>query len=135
MTACVLFVTVNALGAAAYAAQRPVEVAAEPPGRATFRQFCAPYHGPDGKGGGPVASLLLTSPADLTRIRRHHNGVFPQADFEHILLAPTRTSAPPTMSTQMMLWGPIFLSMDSNPELARTRVADLLAFIESIQEK
>lgn len=134
VTALVLLVTVNALSAEAHAAQ-PAESAAISSGRATYRQFCAPCHGSDGKGRGAVASILLVAPSDLTQIRRRRKGAFPQSDFEHILLAPTRAEAPPAMSTQMMLWGPIFRSMESDPALAEARVADLLAFLESIQKK
>ncbi len=59
--------------------------------------------------------------------------MFPQADLESLLLARTRTSLPPAMSTHTILFGPVFLSMDSDPALVRAQVAELLAFIESIQ--
>ena len=39
------------------------------------------------------------------------------------------------MSTQMMVWGPIFKSMDADPPRARMRVEELLTFLESIQEQ
>ena len=71
----------------------------------------------------------------MTQIRRRRNGAFPQADLEALLLARTRASLPAAMPTHMILFGPIFLSMDSDPAFARAHVAELLAFIESIQEK
>jgi hypothetical protein len=102
-------------------------------GRATFRQFCVACHGADAKGHGPAARFLIKRPADLTTIRVRNDGAFPRGDLETLLLAPTRSAAP-MMPEQMMLWGPIFLSMDSDAEAARMRVTDLLTFLESIQE-
>ena len=135
VTAFVFIVTVTALGAATDVAERPMVLGTVSSGRTTFRQFCAPCHGPDGKGRGPIASSLLEAPTDLTQIRRRHNGVFPQGDFESMLLALTDTSAPSSMPTHMILWGPIFLSVNSDAASAWARVVDLLAFIESIQEQ
>ena len=103
-------------------------------GRATFRQFCAPCHGPAGKGNGAVASYLLKTPSDVTQLRRRYNGVFPQADLEAALLATTRDQSPRALGNEELLWGPVFLSLAPNPESARVRVADLLAFLESVQE-
>lgn len=124
-----------AAGQAAAEAQEPAAQERERPaaGRATYRQFCAPCHGPDGKGHGPIASFLLKAPADVTQIRRR-NGVFPQADLDALLRAATRTSEPPTLASEMFLWGPLFQSIEANPESARARVAELLAFIETLQE-
>jgi len=104
-------------------------------GQSTFRQFCAACHGADGRGRGAVAPFLLIEPADLTHIRARNNGVFPKEALESILLAASRGSAPAVMSTQMMVWGPIFKSMDADPPRAQMRVEELLTFLESIQEQ
>ena len=102
-------------------------------GRATFHQFCAPCHGPSGKGNGAVATYLLQAPSDVTQLRRRYNGVFPQADLEEALLATSRERAPRALGNEGILWGPLFLSL--GPDAARGRVADLLAFLESVQEQ
>jgi hypothetical protein len=104
-------------------------------GRATFQQFCAPCHGSSGKGNGAVASYLLKAPPDVTQLRRRYNGVFPQADLEAVLLATTREQSPRALGSEELLWGPVFLSLGPTPESARIRVADLLAFLESVQEQ
>jgi mono/diheme cytochrome c family protein len=43
-----------------------------------FLSYCAPCHGRDGTGKGPVAMELKTKPADLTTIAKRNGGVFPQ---------------------------------------------------------
>ena len=101
VTVFMLLVAVKLVAAGAHAAERPGESAALSSGRASYQQFCAACHGLDGKGRGPVASLLLEAPADVTQIRRRRNGEFPQADLESLLLARTRASLPAAMPTHM----------------------------------
>src|SRR5262245_32401687 len=47
-------------------------------GSDTFAFYCAPCHGKDGKGRGPVATALKTLPADLTKLSSANGGVFPR---------------------------------------------------------
>ena len=46
-------------------------------GKAEYLTSCAPCHGTDGKGTGPLSSKLKTKPADLTAFAKKNNGVFP----------------------------------------------------------
>ena len=47
-------------------------------GKAEYLSSCAPCHGADGKGKGPLsANKLKTKPADLTALAKKNNGVFP----------------------------------------------------------
>ena len=39
--------------------------------------YCAPCHGYDGKGSGPVAGTLKTTPPDLTELATRNGGAFP----------------------------------------------------------
>jgi mono/diheme cytochrome c family protein len=48
-------------------------------GKQMFVGYCAPCHGVDGKGNGPVTSSLLQKPTDLTTLSRNNGGKFPQA--------------------------------------------------------
>src|SRR5689334_18360137 len=43
-----------------------------------FDTYCAVCHGKDGKGGGPAAVALKTSPTDLTRLASRNSGKFPE---------------------------------------------------------
>lgn len=104
-------------------------------GRDTFEQFCAPCHGSSGKGGGVIAPRLSVVPDDLTAARRRNQGVFPLARFETLLTASTQPQGPgPHSSSQMPLWGATFRGIDHSPALARARVVNVLAYLESIQE-
>src|SRR6266536_170947 len=47
-------------------------------GQQMFNQYCAVCHGKDAKGGGPAASALKKSPANLTTLAAHNNGKFPE---------------------------------------------------------
>jgi mono/diheme cytochrome c family protein len=80
----VLVVLCIALGTAgevwAQESERPEMI---PPGKVTtgmleYRRHCAPCHGPNGKGDGPVAAVLTKKPADLTQITKGHAGKFPE---------------------------------------------------------
>jgi len=47
-------------------------------GALDFLSYCAPCHGRDGTGNGPVAMELKTKPANLTTIAKRNGGIFPQ---------------------------------------------------------
>ena len=104
-------------------------------GRATYLQFCSSCHGVEGRGDGPVVKYLLKRPDDLKLIRKQRKGVFPKEVYRAILMAPSRDHAPAEMSTQMMIWGPVFQMIEGNPHDAQARVDQLLDFLESIQQK
>ncbi len=48
-------------------------------GAADFNELCAPCHGRDAKGDGPLADGLAHRPADLTGLAARHGGTFPTA--------------------------------------------------------
>ncbi|SHE59660.1 Cytochrome c [Litoreibacter ascidiaceicola] len=43
-----------------------------------FMQYCATCHGVDAKGGGPMNSVLVIQPTDLTQLASENDGVFPR---------------------------------------------------------
>ena len=47
------------------------------PGKAEYRSSCAPCHGMDGRGNGPVSAELKVPPPALTVLAKKNNGVFP----------------------------------------------------------
>ena len=102
-------------------------------GRVTFQQFCAPCHGADGKGGGPVSGLFVADPGDLTQLTRKHHGQFPVDYVEGGLRAAGYELIPAHRHEQMPAWGPVFMSIDGSVAFARARLAALVAFLESIQ--
>jgi len=103
-------------------------------GRDLFDFSCATCHGRDGKGGGPTAPALKVAPPDLTTIAKRHGGTFPKASIEALVAG--RGDRRPTShgSTEMPVWGPIFRALDASHTTAETRIASLVAYLESIQE-
>ena len=47
------------------------------PGKVQYHSSCAPCHGSDGKGTGPVSAGLTVPPPDLTVLTKKDNWVFP----------------------------------------------------------
>ena len=48
-------------------------------GKLEYMSKCAACHGLDAKGGGPFATQLKTTPADLTQLANKNGGIFPEA--------------------------------------------------------
>jgi len=105
-----------------------------PSGRQMFTDYCASCHGPDGKGLGPVATLLRKVPPDLTILTKTHGGIFPRERVTQVIqFGP---GIPAHGSTDMPVWGPIFRIVENYNEAAvRMRIENLCNYIESLQEK
>jgi mono/diheme cytochrome c family protein len=102
-------------------------------GRDLFDFYCAPCHGRDGKGGGPVAGALRVAPPDLTTIATANGGTFPKSQVEATL---TGTRMPAAHgSREMPIWGPIFSALDSNDARNRVRIGNVVEYIASMQIK
>jgi cytochrome c len=72
-------------------------------GKAEYLTSCAPCHGADGKGTGPLSSRLKTKPGDLTTFAKKNNGVFPlSAVYEAI---DGRNATGSHDSREMAIWG------------------------------
>jgi mono/diheme cytochrome c family protein len=99
-----------------------------------FRFYCAPCHGHDGKGDGPVAVALGSRPPDLTEIARRNRGIFPKARLERFV-TNRGASSPAHGTADMPAWGPTFRSLDPSAARVKVRIANLVAYIESIQAK
>ncbi|RLJ58974.1 cytochrome c [Litoreibacter meonggei] len=103
-----------------------------------FMQYCATCHGVDAKGGGPMNSVLVIQPTDLTRLASENDGVFPR------VRAISRIDGrDPLVShgSPMPIFGQFFegrgetirgedgvMIMTSQP------VIDLVAYLEGVQE-
>ena len=99
-----------------------------------FRFYCATCHGRDGKGNGPAASALNRRPADLTTIAKRNGGRFPTDRVERFVTGD-REPTPAHGSVEMPVWGPIFQALDPRDAFNRVRISNVVAFVESIQEK
>ncbi|MGA3049097.1 MAG: cytochrome c [Terracidiphilus sp.] len=112
----------------------PVDKTQASNGKQMYVNYCAPCHGVDGRGRGPVASALRTPPPDLTLMTKSNHGKFPDT---HIVTVLQDGSDTPSHGTvEMPVWGPILGKMNlSNPQDRLLRVSNLSHYLESIQAK
>ena len=120
-------------------AQQPAvkKVAAKPTvstsGKDLFRQYCAVCHGTDGKGAGPAAAAMKSSPTDLTQLARKNQNHFPEDRVLQILRGEGTVTA--HGSQDMPVWGTVLNNGTNNLEMAQTRLHALLQFVADLQAK
>lgn len=102
-------------------------------GPAMFGMFCAPCHGRDAKGGGPVGAALKTRPPNLTEIARRNRGVFPKARVEKFVTNGNVGAKSAHGTSEMPVWGPNFWSLDPNDMRVRVRIGNIVDYVESLQ--
>lgn len=107
-------------------------------GRHLYLTHCWQCHGKDAKGDGPMASMLVIPPPDLTQLAARNNGVFPlesvarQIDGRNALLAH---------GGEMPIYGPyldigkgVFLRLPSGqPMITGLPLANVIVYLESLQ--
>lgn len=101
-------------------------------GEESFVLNCAVCHGMDGRGKGPLADALKSAPADLTQIAANHGGEFPSAKIADVVRNGVAVLGHGT--ADMPAWG-LYFGSKGNPEVARSRIADLVGYLERIQRK
>jgi mono/diheme cytochrome c family protein len=112
----------------------PVNRTAVTNGKQMYTNYCAPCHGVDGRGQGPVASALRTAPIDLSVLSRNNHGKFPDAHVVTVLQNGADISAHGT--EVMPVWGPILGKMNqTNPQDRMLRISNLSRYLESLQSK
>lgn len=103
-------------------------------GKQMYKNYCAPCHGLDAKGNGPVASSLRQQPADLTVLTRNNQGKFPESRVAAVLSFGSEHPAHGTAT--MPVWGPILGRMDRvNVNLGSMRILNLCNYLRTLQEK
>jgi len=124
----------------AYASQEngrvtlPINKTSPTSGQQMYANYCAPCHGIDGKGHGPVAPALKLQPTDLTVLSRNNRGKYPDS---HIVTVLQNGSELPAHGTAIMpVWGPILGKMNaSNPQDRMLRISNLSRYLETLQVK
>jgi mono/diheme cytochrome c family protein len=103
-------------------------------GKLMYTSYCAPCHGVDGRGSGPVASALKQQPTDLTVLAKNNGGKFPSS---HIATVLEYGSELPVHGTaQMPVWGPMLGKMDQrHPDQRLLRISNLSEYLRSMQAK
>lgn len=103
-------------------------------GPALYKAYCAVCHGPDLKGGGPMAQSLKMKPSNLTSLTMRNGGKFPSARVRAIISGEEQTPAGHG-SREMPVWGPIFSQVAWDQDLGRVRIDNLARYIEQMQAK
>lgn len=112
----------------------PVNKTAPTNGKQMYMNYCAPCHGVDGKGQGPAASAMKTSPTDLTVLAKNNNGKYPDAHIVTVLRFGSEL--PAHGSAQMPVWGRILGNMNrSNDMDKQLRISNLSRYLETIQQR
>ena len=99
-------------------------------GEYEFKTFCAPCHGLEGKGDGPMAPEIKTMPADLTKLSGGNDGEFPYARvFDQIQGRELAV----VHGREMPVWGERYNLEVHDEAIARARVLELVTYIKGIQ--
>ncbi len=103
-------------------------------GKQMYSSYCAPCHGSDGRGNGPVAPALKVPPTDLTLLTRNNRGKFPDSHIVTVLQNGTDLRA--HGNQEMPVWGPIFGKMNTtNPQDKLLRISNVSRYLETLQVK
>jgi mono/diheme cytochrome c family protein len=114
----------------------PVKKTQANDGKQMYMSYCAPCHGSDGKGNGPVAPALKSQPTNLTFLSRDNGGKYPEMHVQAVLQFGSENSSHGT--AQMPVWGPVLVKMDPNStqgNLSTLRINNLSKYLESLQAK
>jgi len=112
--------------------REPIKAPEGVSGSATFKAYCAQCHGVSARGDGPAAKALKVPPPDLTQIAKRHRGTFPALEVKNAITGDYEVAA--HGSRDMPMWGPVFRSVE-NPPVTELRVANLVKYLEQIQQK
>jgi mono/diheme cytochrome c family protein len=112
----------------------PVGKTSPTSGQQMFASYCAPCHGVDARGHGPVSPALKIPPADLTMLSRSNHGKFPDT---HVVTVLENGPELPAHGTALMpVWGPIFGKMNTtNQQEKLLRISNLSRYLETLQVK
>jgi mono/diheme cytochrome c family protein len=142
ISAAAILVTISALAMAQAAPAQssttvkhvPITNAPSNSGKEMFKSYCAVCHGTDGKGDGPAASAMKTTPTDLTALAQKNGGKYPAAHVSAVIHGQATT--PSHGSQDMPVWGPLFSSISQGHESqVQQRTSNLVAYIETLQAK
>jgi len=101
-------------------------------GKEMFTSYCAPCHGADARGNGPVAGALKTPPTDLTTLAKANHGKYPENHMVAVLRFGTEASA--HGAAEMPVWGKVFAQMSKvNSQESDLRTTNLIRYLETLQ--
>lgn len=98
-----------------------------------YKAHCAPCHGGDGRGSGPVAPALKDPLPDLTTITQRNAGVFPAERIRNLISGDQVLIA--HGSREMPIWGPIFHQVENDRDYGHVRLQNVTEYLQSMQQK
>jgi mono/diheme cytochrome c family protein len=106
--------------------------------QAEFLNSCAPCHGKEGFGDGPLAAQLSRPPANLTVLSKNNGGEFP---FDRVFATiDGNFMLPAHGEREMPVWGRQFLFQDMDDfgekmgrQVTEARIQELTRYVESLQ--
>jgi mono/diheme cytochrome c family protein len=107
-------------------------------GKQMYNSYCAPCHGTDGKGNGPVAPQLKQPATDLTVLAKNNGGKFPDAHLVAVMQFGSELQGKGAThgTAQMPVWGPILGNMDQGSQQEKQlRISNISRYIQSLQVK
>ena len=114
----------------------PVSKTSATSGKQMYVNYCAPCHGVDGRGQGPVAAALKKQPTDLALLSKNNGGKFPAT---HIMSVLEFGAANPSHgAAEMPVWGPMLDRMDNTSaenNVSLLRIGNLSRYLQSLQAK
>ncbi|MFZ0632828.1 MAG: c-type cytochrome [Acidobacteriaceae bacterium] len=115
----------------------PIKPTSAASGKQMYNSYCATCHGVDGRGNGPAASAMKTSPTDLTNLAKTNGGMFPDAHIATVLQFGVENSA--HGSPEMPVWGTAFRSLAKGtaaPDAQeQQRIANLTGYLKTLQQQ
>jgi cytochrome c1 len=110
----------------------PIQKTSPADGKQMFTNYCAPCHGVDGRGHGPVASSLRVSPTDLSILTATNHGKFPEIHLVSVLRFGLDKPAHGT--AEMPVWGPVLSSFNRGNSIeVDQRTSNLVQYLHSLQ--
>lgn len=114
----------------------PVSRTSATNGKQKYVNYCAPCHGVDGRGQGPVAAALKKQPANLALMSKNNGGKFPSTHMMSVLEFGAVNSSHGT--AEIPVWGPMLGEMDTTsaePNVRFLRISNLSQYVQSLQAK
>lgn len=107
-------------------------------GEALYQTYCAACHGVAATGNGPMVTVLVVQPADLTTLTERYGGAFP---LERVAARIDGRDPLVSHGSEMPVYGDFFEGRDvalktvtGQPLMTSQPIADLIAWLESIQK-
>lgn len=134
--ACVVVISLALMGYAAgqVAERRPAPIRPVD-GPTIYQHSCAPCHGTDARGKGPVSPALRAEVPDLTTLARRSGGKFPAEQVKETIAFGPDKLIPAHGSKDMPIWGPTFHEIEFDQDLGNVRLENVTNYLESIQRK